>query len=82
MATSKRNTPRKSGGRKGSPPWLVLILLLSLCALGGSLWMLHQEKQKNAEKASVTEKALKMAKANPDAEVFQVEDQPAPEKKK
>jgi uncharacterized protein HemX len=84
MAAKKKNTPRKTGGKKNSSLMLPFVLVLSLGALGASLWLLHQERQKNSDRDSVTEKALKMAEAHPDAEVFQVEDLPAPatEKKK
>lgn len=66
---NRRTTPRKSA----TPLWLYFILILSLGGLGVSLWLLHQEREKNARNTSLTEKALKMADEHPDAEVFSME---------
>ncbi|MDX6765465.1 MAG: hypothetical protein SFU85_01605 [Candidatus Methylacidiphilales bacterium] len=59
-------------------------MILSLGALGVSLYLLHLERKKNADQATLTEKAMKMVEAHPDAEVFQVEDErgSAPAQKK
>lgn len=84
MATRKRSrSPRRAGGRRSaSPGWLVVLLAVSLLALGGSLWLLYQEKEKDGNR-SLTQKALRLADEHPDAEVFQVDDAaPAEQKKK
>lgn len=85
MSARKKSAPkRRSSGRPSSSAgrrsrssssgWLVALLLLSLAGLGGSLWLLHQERTKNrSNETSLTEKALKMAGEHPDAEVFQLE---------
>jgi uncharacterized protein HemX len=76
MPARKKSAPkrRSSGRRSPSSGWLLAILVLSLTGLGGSLWLLHQERAKNrSDEKSLTEKALKMAGEHPNAEVFQLE---------
>lgn len=77
-ARKKPTAKRRSSPRGGSQAWLVALTICSLVGLGLSLWLLHQERQKNAPDRSLTEKALKIAGDHPDAEVFQLE----PEEKK
>lgn len=75
MPTRRKSTGSRRGSsrKSGSPVWLIALLLLSFAGLGVSLWLLHQERQKAAQNASLTEKALRMADEHPDAEVFQID---------
>jgi len=77
-ARKKPAAKRRTSPRGGSSAWLIALTLCSLAGLGISVWLLQQERQKNAPDRSLTEKALKMAGEHPDAEVFQLD----PEEKK
>jgi len=76
MAAPKKRKSSKPAGssrsKKGNQnAFLVVFLVLSLAALGFSLWLLQKERSKSvSDNDSLSEKAHKLTQENPDAEVL------------
>ncbi|NJK91826.1 MAG: hypothetical protein HC904_08385 [Blastochloris sp.] len=66
-----KNSRSRRGSSKGTQNLLLGgVLILSLVALGFSLWLLNQERGKTRETATLSEKARLLTQQNPDAEAL------------
>ncbi|MGF1678847.1 MAG: hypothetical protein ACFCUX_06610 [Candidatus Methylacidiphilales bacterium] len=72
--------PRRKKKGTGAPPWMAVLLLLSLGCLAVAVTMLVREKQNDPEQAELDRKVQELARKHPDADIFQIHEDPVKKK--
>lgn len=80
--SAKSTRPARAPKKGNQNSFLIGFLVLSLVALGVSLWFLQKERDDKFSTDSISEKARKLSIENPDAEVLAGPVDNAPSEKK